>query len=524
MKFSKLSIFFLLVSMVSCKDDWNAHYDENLANVANMKSWEFLQSKPEYSEFTALLQKTNSYKVFETNQRYTIWAPKNGKLPDVTAMTDSALTIVLKNYISLVDYPSSSFYDGLPLKTFSGKSMLLRKDPDNTQLYLINGASRIVKTDMACLDGVIHEVDTMLAVRPVIYDYMMENPRYERLQELITSQIDSLFDAVNSEKIGETSTGKPLYDSIFIKKNRILNWASIDKDNRYYTAFLPTNECLDAAIAQFYNDLRAVRNEEPNDKDSLALENWILGSVVYGKAIDKYGEEQILSSVRGVKWNTLYQQVNVASRKEFSNGFTYDVDKLFIPRSLLMEKELSYSAPAVCEKDPERLEVYVTGDVSAEDVTIQKEVKMVNRIKYLSSDMTLKAGPSDNIPLFQQELTWRASRVTEILDEEDPDFGETRINDIAMLPGEYSVQLTFYKTVEVDTDFEVYVNGIYVNTVDISKFKTNGTSVGVSLGRVNIPETTQIEPATITLKSTGNGHKKSLTFISILFKPTPNNY
>lgn len=515
---SRLNIILLLaLFFCSCSDEWNKHYKEPQGSMqkSDLNVWDYLQANPDYSEFVNLIKETRADTLFSEQQRYTMWIPKNGTLAeDFAAMSDSIKASTVRNHISLLDYSSSAFRDGLSVSSLSGKHLHMYTNPENPDGFVMNHTP-VGKTVMNCKNGVIHEMAGVIDLQPTIFDYF-EKSEYSVLRELVLSFKDSVFDVEHSQEIGLDFEGNMLYDSVFIITYKVFNYGRIDKDGAsYYTAFLTDNEELTGEIDRYYQSIWAITGEEPQGEDSTKLKEWIVNSFIHQGLIDDYGMEKRLYSVRGNLWNTDYQKMDAASKMKFSNGYVYKMTDLFIPNSFIQKELVNIISPAY-EIKPEIASVSITGGLTADDFEITTElVKLAGlNIPYLSSKIKMKS-PSEEFPAFNYRLSWETSVVD----------STKQCKPANICPGEYSVMLDFVRTTDASQDFKVFINdNLYVGTVKMENYPGLDKRHNVNLGRVNIPQAAGVTKIKVSLESMSTSWKRALAPFSISLKPTVNNY
>ena len=510
-------ILGLLLIFCSCKDDWNQHYKDECGPlvVSDMTVYEYLQTLPEYSAFVNTLKNTKADSVLKSGQRYTVWAPQNEAIPaEIAALEDSLQGLAMQNHITPVDYAESSFKDNLILKAFSEKSLWMHTD--GADGYVING-NAIRKTVAVCRDGIIYDIEGFMDMKPTLYEGFWDDPRYSRMREVLEIYMDSVFVKELSTEIGENFEGLPVYDSVFVQKVKVFDEAKIDKDKSYFTIFLAPNDELEQEIATYYKNVKAVTGFDPDEKDSTTLNDWLVHSFIHSGLIEEEAYPmQNRSSFFGQLWKTTYQKIVPGSKKEFSNGYLYELADLFIPNSLIKTKEMSNSIAPAYALDPTVVTVDV--DESLVDVTTSLEEPSGSSMKYLMSKVILKGGATEDAPEFDYSLTWYTGNV------ELDSLGQKQYKKVSVTPGEYKVSVTFIKNADANQDFAVYINDIYVNKMEMSEITEIGKPVTVVLGRVEIPQATGVAPVKVTIKNLVTSWKRALAPSGVTLERTVNNY
>lgn len=513
-------ILGLLLILCSCTDDWNRHYKDERGPlvVSDMTVYEYLQSLPEYSAFVTTLKNTKADSVLKSGQRYTVWAPQNEAFPaDIAALEDSLQGLTMQNHITPVDYAESSFKDNLILKTFSGKSLWMHTSGSEAGGYVING-NAIRKTVAVCRDGIIYDIEGFMDRKPNLYEGFWDDPRYSVMRAVLEEYIDSVFVKEQSTEIGENFEGLPVYDSVFVQKVKIFDKAKIDKDLSYYTIFLTPNAELEQEIATYYKNVKAVTGFEPDKKDSTTLNDWLVYSFIHNGLVeeDAYPMLENRYSFSGRLWKTAYQKIVPGSKKEFSNGYLYELADLFIPNSLIKTKEMSNSLAPAYELDP--TVVTIEADESLVNKTTTLETPSGSQMKYLMSKVILKEGATEDAPEFDYSLTWYTGNV------EVDSMNQKQYKKVSVTPGEYKVSITFIKNADANQDFAVYINDIYVNKVSMAEVTEIGKPVTLELGRVDIPQSTGVAPVKVTMKNLVTSWKRALAPSGVTLERTVNNY
>lgn len=514
----KLNILWILLIFCACTDNWDQHYkdDRGPLVVSDQTVYEYLQGIPEYSTFIGILKRTKADTMMQSGQRWTVWAPKNDAIPaDISMLEDSLQGLVMQNHINPVDYPESAFKENLILRTFSGKSLWMHTSIDGG--YQING-NKILKTIAMCKDGIIYDIDGFLDRKPTLYEGFWNNPRYSRMREVLEEYVDSVFVKELSTEIGTDFEGRPVYDSVFVAKVTVFQQAKIDEDLSYYTIFLAPNEELDREIATYYKNVEAVTGFEPDKKDSTTLNDWLVYSFIHRGLIEEkdYATVDNRYSQSGRLWRTSYQKIMPGSQQEYSNGYAYELEDLFIPNSLIKTKEMNNSLAPVYELDPSA--IIVEADEALVNKTETLETPTGSSMKYLLSKVQLKEGATEDVPEFDYTVSWYTGAI-----EVDKDKQKV-YKKVSITPGEYKVSLTFIKNAEANQDFAVYINDIYVNKVKMSEVTEIDKPVTLTLGRVEIPQSTGVAPVKVTLKNLVTNWKRALAPSGITLERTVNNY
>lgn len=513
MKQNKIMMGWVLLLLVACTPRWDDHYDAGQATVTDRTMWEYIQERPEYSEFVSLVKATGTDSILQNCQNLTVWVPLNGKIPDLSNLSDSVKKQTVRNHITTLQYLTVDMQNGIRVSAFSGKKLGIFSD--DGVIFRVNSC-RIQKADMVCRDGVVHEIGGWIGLQKNLKEYLQQASEYSFLNNLIGDLQDSVFDETLSTPTGELDVlGRPIYDSVFLHTNMFYRNVPLDNENKVYTLCLTPDWILQEKVEQHYKSIRDYTGELPIDSDTAKLESWLVNMIAFSGSYYDFTGIKTIASARGLSWRPAYHRFGEYG--EFSNGIAWQIEDLYIPRTLIWPPLAEYSGKSyalynIYNRKPASINVSVTGLDPDVDITASPVVTADRNNGY--SVVVTPLEETNTVP-FDIELSWT--------------IGETVASSgvfrqITLLPGEYDMQLSFKKTVDMDADFDVYLNGNYVNKINIADFPTTGTIYTVKKV-VTIGEEYIQTPTQVSLKTLGGiGQHRSLSILSVTFKHTANNY
>ena len=257
----------VVFGMVSCADD---HFDINPEVTGRKTLWENISTNEQLTEFADLLQRINYSKsegvttvetyadLFNGNQTFTVWAPKNGSfdyakydellksgLPEDAYKVEQEL---VRNSMTRFSHLMVGS-DSVRLLMFNGKSVFFNK-----QKATIKGQS-VITPNIGSTNGVLHIVDGSIAYQPNIYEYMTTRSDLDSINTFMRKFHEVVFDE-DLSTAGPTVNGQITWvDSIFYTRNTYFSYlgTNLTREDSAYAMILPTNNAWKAALDKVKN-------------------------------------------------------------------------------------------------------------------------------------------------------------------------------------------------------------------------------------------------------------------------------
>jgi len=312
------AFLILTVLVVSCRDDWDKHYNAEPANKSNLNIFEYIQSQTDLSTFTKMLKSTGYDSILNKSQTFTVWAPNNQALVNVD-LTDTALVrIIVKNHITRFSHTSS----GIISKTIimlDNKLIVFAKGADGYSF----GGKTIVQSDIATSNGIVYILSDYAPYKMNIWEFLNT-----------TDGIDSLRVYINSLTKNQIDTAASFKDGIFISPvfkltNKALTYlAQFKTEDSIYTAILPNN----AAWVEAYNRILPYYTTLSKDggvTTQIANTKWTLIQDLFfkGKKTLPIAEDTLFSTY-GHAFSNPTRLFTGAQVNEMSNGISYVTSQL----------------------------------------------------------------------------------------------------------------------------------------------------------------------------------------------------
>ena len=336
------------VSLTTACSEWDDHYEEPVTQTGGQQTlWQTIQQAPELSDFSEVLSKTMvlrqhrktdiSYAdLLNGSQTYTVLAPVNG-----TFNKDSVLALL-----------ETDKGDSMVVRSFVGNhlSFSLTNDTEQpTDFFLLNtkrvsiGNGQVMgvnlkKKNMRAKGGILHVLETSLPYRRNLYEVLINDDRYTKIGEQLTSYEEDEFSPSLSVE-GDMVDGEQLYvDSVFVERNRMLERIGriADEDSTFYMIVPTTDEwqrVWQEAMDYFRYDAKV---EGGDSLQRLYANSALLSDAVFSRTIQASPNDSLIT----FSYNKKYPQYHVfhkpfeeggifygATPAACSNGTLYTTDK-----------------------------------------------------------------------------------------------------------------------------------------------------------------------------------------------------
>ena len=246
----------LTASSCSDFDDYNEAPAEQSPTAAQTL-WENINSTPELSEFAALVKKSGYDKELSSSRFYTVWAPLNHHIDLAKWQNADSATLrfqFVENHIADYNHYISSPVDERII-TLNEKSYDFKGSADDNASSF--GGQTIAKSNVAAINGVIHQLSGEAVYRYNFYEYLTANKETDSLANYVMRYEMQELDEQNSVA-GPIVDGIQTYeDSVMIISNAFLDGirCNLDNEDSTYTMLLPTNEAWEKSYATVKSNL-----------------------------------------------------------------------------------------------------------------------------------------------------------------------------------------------------------------------------------------------------------------------------
>lgn len=346
-----VAILFILITIGCTNDAWDEHYEQLDSGLEN-NLLSKLAEDAQFSTFLGLIKQTDYYALLSSSQSFTIWAPNNEALAQVPndILTDPVkLTEFIGNHISRNSYNTSINYDSTIEKNVVFVRMLNNKfiEFSNDAGTVSFGGVDVAQRDILTSNGILHQVNEFLEVRPNIWTYLNDNETDFPIMMNYYNQFNETgFDEANSTRIGTNTLGEAVYDSVFKTTNsyfKIIGDLS-SEENRFSFVGL-----TDGVYTDIYDELKDYFQHPVEDSTVVNTDRSIFENLNF-PLVELEGLNTFISTTTGNE--VMIDPSTVVENHELSNGNLFVVDQLnYTPESIIY-KTIRYEA-----EDLNRIEI-----------------------------------------------------------------------------------------------------------------------------------------------------------------------
>ena len=314
MVYSLIVVISLVFCTIACDDEIrdDHYYQSDDALNENLSS--LIANDTELSTFYSLLKETGYDVLLNHPQAYTVWAPTNEALanvsPDIINNPDM-LHELIGNHISRYSYTSKDIAsEGILVKMFNEK--YVPNSINDGTIYFDD--VEVVDGDLLANNGILHKIGEVVDVKSNIWNYLNESGEFPILVDYMSQFESIVFDPTVSTIIGQNTLGKNVYDSVFVTNNSFFDIiGDLNSEEERYTLVTLTDEVYTTAY-----DLYKEYFQHPNEAVVVSAVNTTLFDNLN---CNEFGDDQLDKWIPNTIGNSIV--VNAASVDEnvkLSNG------------------------------------------------------------------------------------------------------------------------------------------------------------------------------------------------------------
>jgi hypothetical protein len=342
--------FIVLISILvtqACTDEWDEHYDVVSFDLPDKTLTAYIQENPDLTVFSEMLEISGFDIILDASQTYTVWVPVNDALNGVDATDTKWVQEIVQNHIARSRITSSGI-ENQSIRMLNGKYITFARKASGYSF----GNTNVIELNLPTSNGLVHVIDGYAPFLKNLWEYIDRTENLDSLRSYLYGQSKEVFDPVNSREIGVNATGQPIYDTVFIFSNPVLErLGALDSEDSIYTAIMPDNTAWTEAygrIESFFNfpeDAGGVQRQREQTQWILVYDMLFRGRITQPEAMDS-----LVSTTGSVFYDPGYLFLN-AEPETLSNGITYVTDQMPYTDTVSWFKEIRVEAENTAGRD-----------------------------------------------------------------------------------------------------------------------------------------------------------------------------
>lgn len=325
MNFRIKTFVFLIASLISiltaCQDKWEEH--AGLQDAAlGQNLFQRIQAEPSLSKFAELLIKTKYSEVLASSKKYTVWAPSNDALANLSTdivNDEQKLKDFIGYYIVELPYNTALATNTLRLKTLNGKYIYFSETKFED--------AGLVTIDQHVGNGILHTVNKAVFAKQNIFDLI--NASSFKQKEYLTSLNYEVIDSAVAEQTGvDPITGRPVYKpgTGIVQKNLLFDRVgSLKNEDQEYTVIL----LADASLETERTKIKPYTQGKNADSTERFASLMVMKDLVFKGKYTLNNLPNTLISEDGVE--VPIDKSSIQNSYETSNGMVYVMSQVNVP-------------------------------------------------------------------------------------------------------------------------------------------------------------------------------------------------
>lgn len=302
-------IAICILCLPACDNQWDDHTE--VKNGREKQTiMQVISSNPELSTFASILKETGYDTFLSGDKSVTVFAPKNSALESIDLDDEDAMRALVRNHIAFLSHPiSNGQFQSDDIEMINTK----RVKSENGK---IDGLS-LLEYNLTTSNGLLHIIDGAITTRKNIWEYLLT--RQELAQISFVKGLDRLeMDMDKSIQTGIDEFARPVYDTVWVNRNPILERYPLDDETLNFTFVLLNQNAANSIEAKYAKYF--IRPTEA-EQDSLLKVELFKDCVLLPVEISANGKYM---SVDGVNMDISTANI-IGSPYEASNGIIYEL-------------------------------------------------------------------------------------------------------------------------------------------------------------------------------------------------------
>lgn len=303
--FHKKKLCFLLSALAllgsSCVSEaWQDHYGNAGSNLTNQSLTDCIDGRSELTVFKHMLEITGYDSVLNASQTYTVWAPSNETLGQLTIDWSDTLSLreIVTNHIARFNYPTADFNTVSTKKIYMQSGKFVQFSKMGTGFTF--GSFSMDTANILARNGILHVLGGVVPYASNIWESLGR-----------IAGLDSVYDYLNP--IGSTPFG------------------DINNEDSIYTAILPNNAAWIRSyniIKPYFKCLANATRDSSQAKQRRLTQNAIMQDAFFKANIADPSTVDSLFNTSNHKFLNASRLFAGATAHKASNGYIWISDSL----------------------------------------------------------------------------------------------------------------------------------------------------------------------------------------------------
>ena len=242
MKIIKYFIFVAVVVLFAACNPWEEV--RNSIDERDKNLFEIVAENPDLSTFVKVLETTGYAEKLGAEMSYTLFAPTNAALANLNFSDTAKLTAFVKSHISekIAYTDKTGAFNINRILMLNGKYITVVNN-------LVSGIA-VSKWNIASKNGVLHIISGTIEERKNSWQYL-QTLQNNTVVDFIASFSEKVMDMERSVQKGVNASGKPVYDTVWIYRNTLLDLTPLADESSTSTFILLEKGGLDNLIEKY---------------------------------------------------------------------------------------------------------------------------------------------------------------------------------------------------------------------------------------------------------------------------------
>ncbi len=307
--------------------DWDDHYENSNAAGTQQNIMQILQQDEQTSVFAGMLKQSGYDALLSSTQSFTVFAPSNDALDGIDTHDTENVKRLVSNHFARYTHPTST-QAGQGIRMYNGKIYYF----DNSASF---SGSPLSSANEKAKNGILHRLTKQIPYANNLYEYIQYTANTSKIYKFIHQFDETIMDMDQSIEVDIDEEGRPVYDTVMVKYNRLLEnpaygIGSIATEDSAYTMLVPTDAAWDAAYERIAPSFK-VYDKEQSKADSIQDVRTclaIVSDLIYRGSMAEPASADSLTSTSGSIIRQPAALFADATGSKGSNGYIFTTEAL----------------------------------------------------------------------------------------------------------------------------------------------------------------------------------------------------